>query len=153
MITGRSGRKKGGEGICRDFHMFIRRPPPRKWHMVVIGDGKGMLGKPHRRLVAGGRSRSVAAVREGAHRARARDTIRRVARDLCGNQNSRRVRPESSRRPPRHRRAACSIAWRCRFLTARAHPTHCLICTQASSSTTPSSARSRLFMEGPWMIN
>jgi hypothetical protein len=55
-----------GGGICRDFHMFIRRPPPRKWHMVVIGDGKGMLGKPHRRLVAGGRSRSVAAVREGA---------------------------------------------------------------------------------------
>jgi len=30
------------------------------------------------------------------------------------------------------------------------HPTHWLICTQASSSTTPSSARSRLFMEGPW---
>ena len=31
----------------------------------------------------------------------------------------RRVRAESSRRPPRHRRDACSIAWRCRFLTAR----------------------------------
>ena len=31
----------------------------------------------------------------------------------------RRVRAESSRRPPRHRRAACSMAWRCRFLTAR----------------------------------
>ena len=26
---------------------------------------------------------------------------------------------ESSRRPPRHRRGACSMAWRCRFLTAR----------------------------------
>ena len=26
---------------------------------------------------------------------------------------------ESSRRPPRHRRDACSMAWRCRFLTAR----------------------------------
>ena len=25
----------------------------------------------------------------------------------------------SSRRPPRHRRDACSMAWRCRFLTAR----------------------------------
>ena len=31
----------------------------------------------------------------------------------------RRVHAESSRRPPRHRRDACSIAWRCRFLAAR----------------------------------
>ena len=31
----------------------------------------------------------------------------------------RRVHSESSRRPPRHRRAACSMAWRCRFLAAR----------------------------------
>ena len=31
----------------------------------------------------------------------------------------RRVRAESTRRPPRHRRDACSMAWRCRFLTAR----------------------------------
>ena len=31
----------------------------------------------------------------------------------------RRVRAESSRRPPRHRRDACSTARRCRFLTAR----------------------------------
>ena len=30
-----------------------------------------------------------------------------------------RVRAESSRRPPRHRRDAGSMAWRCRFLTAR----------------------------------
>jgi hypothetical protein len=30
----------------------------------------------------------------------------------------RRVRAESSRRPLRHRRDACSMAWRCRFLTA-----------------------------------
>ena len=30
-----------------------------------------------------------------------------------------RVRAESSRRPPRHRRDACSMAWQCRFLTAR----------------------------------
>ncbi len=31
----------------------------------------------------------------------------------------RHVRAGSPRRPPRHRRDACSIAWRCRFLTAR----------------------------------
>ena len=30
-----------------------------------------------------------------------------------------RVRAESSRRPPRHRCDACSMAWRCRFPTAR----------------------------------
>jgi hypothetical protein len=30
----------------------------------------------------------------------------------------RRVRAESSRRPPRHRRDACSMAWLCRFLSA-----------------------------------
>ena len=42
-----------------------------------------------------------------------------VRQNLCGNQILRRVRAESSRRPPRHRREACSMAWRCRFLTAR----------------------------------
>ena len=31
----------------------------------------------------------------------------------------RRVRDEPSRRPPRHRRDACSMSWRCRFLAAR----------------------------------
>ena len=34
------------------------------------------------------------------------------------------------RRVPRHRRDACSMAWRCRFLTARWHPTHWSISTQ-----------------------
>ena len=38
----------------------------------------------------------------------------------------RRVRAESPRRPPRHRRDACSMA-RCRFLV---HPTRWLISTQ-----------------------
>ena len=47
--------------------------------------------------------------------------------DVCGCSTTtcveikilRRVRAESSRRPPRHRRDACSMAWRCRFFTAR----------------------------------
>ena len=51
----------------------------------------------------------------------------------------RHLRAAPSRRPPRHRRDACSTAWRCRFLTARpsqhdrvlVHPTHWLICAQA----------------------
>ena len=68
-------------------------------------------------------------------------------RALCGNQNFT-ARSESSRRPPRQRRDACSMAWRCRFPTARpsqdgraiagndlvkscrVHPTHWLISTQ-----------------------
>ena len=40
----------------------------------------------------------------------------------------RRVRAEPSRRPPRHRRDACSMAWRCSV--ERAHPTHWLISKQ-----------------------
>ena len=51
----------------------------------------------------------------------------------CRNQFLRRVRP------PRHRRDACSMAWRCRFITARrsqhgrVHPTHWLICAQVGA--------------------
>ena len=39
--------------------------------------------------------------------------------NLVWKSNLRRVRPESPRRPPRHGRDACSMAWRGRFLTAR----------------------------------
>jgi hypothetical protein len=39
----------------------------------------------------------------------------------------RRVRAEASRRPPRHRRDACSMAWRCEFLTARPRQHGCVI--------------------------
>ena len=43
----------------------------------------------------------------------------------------RRVRAESSRRPPRHRRDACSMAWRCRFGTARrSWNGHVIACTR-----------------------
>jgi hypothetical protein len=38
---------------------------------------------------------------------------------LCGNQNFTVRSAESSRRPPRHRRDACSMAWWCSSLTAR----------------------------------
>ena len=48
--------------------------------------------------------------------------------------NLRRVRPESPRRPPRHRRDTCSMAWQSRFLTARRSQrgTHRLITTQVA---------------------
>ena len=39
--------------------------------------------------------------------------------DPVWKSNLRRVRPESPRRRSRHRRDACSMAWPCRFLTAR----------------------------------
>ena len=52
-------------------------------------------------------------------RFKSREDLEAAGWDLCGNQNLRRVRAESTRRPPRHRRDACSMAWRCRFLTAR----------------------------------
>ena len=48
--------------------------------------------------------------------ARGQCVARRLDDNLCGNQN---FTVRSSRRPSRHRRDACSMAWRCRFLTAR----------------------------------
>ena len=45
----------------------------------------------------------------------------------------RRVRAKSSRRPPRHRRDACSMAWRCRFLTARTEPARQRHCREMTS--------------------
>ena len=48
----------------------------------------------------------------------------------------RRVRAESSRRPPRHRRDACSMAWRCRFLIARRVDFHTGRSTARASGTT-----------------
>ena len=74
--------------------------------------------------------------------------------------NLRRVRPESPRQSPCHRRGTCSMAWRCRFLTARrSQPgrviatllTRWLISTQSdtcSSSTSPWGRR-RPIDEGP----
>ena len=44
---------------------------------------------------------------------------RRSARSCVKTKILRHIRAESSRRPPRHRRDACSMAWRCRFLAAR----------------------------------
>ena len=53
----------------------------------------------------------------------------------------RRVRAESSRRPPRHRRAACSMTWRCRFLIARRVDFHTGRSTARASGITTGAAR------------
>ena len=51
--------------------------------------------------------------------------------DACVESSLRRVRPESPRPPPRHRRDTCSMAWRCRFLTARrSQRGHVIGCTR-----------------------
>ena len=61
-----------------------------------------------------GHARRVRLPRRGALPPALRRQHRRAV--LCGNQN---FTARSSRRPPRHRRDTCSMAWRCRFLTAR----------------------------------
>ena len=71
-----------------------------------------------------GRERDVAAAalvqRLGVARLAGRDGVgQRLAVACVEIKILRRVRPESPRRPPRHRRDACSMAWRCRFLAAR----------------------------------
>ena len=64
------------------------------------------------------RSRVFAGGARGSSGASTLCTSTQPSVGLWGNQNLRRVRAESSRRPPRHRCDACSMAWRCRFLTA-----------------------------------
>ena len=69
-----------------------------------------MLGAPDARAVAGADEEpdpGADAVPDAAARACVEIKI------------SRRVRAESARRPPRRRRGVCSMAWRCRFRTAR----------------------------------
>ena len=50
--------------------------------------------------------------------------LREHCAEHCGHDVGNRVEilrrgAESSRHPPRHRRVACSMAWRCRFITTR----------------------------------
>ena len=74
------------------------------------------------RHVAGFEKLVVVALDEPTTRACAAGSISAAsagASQAVRKSNLRRVRPESPRRPPRHRRDACSMAWRCRFLTAR----------------------------------
>ena len=72
------------------------------------------LQKDLRRLQA----QSEQAARDQADLA---DEVRRLRKEphAVWKSKLRRLRAKSSRRPPRHRRDACSMAWRCRFLTAR----------------------------------
>ena len=74
------------------------------------------------RHVAGFEKLVVVALDEPTTRACAAGSISAAsagASQAVRKSNLRRVRPESPRRPPHHRRDACSMAWRCRFLTAQ----------------------------------
>ena len=68
------------------------------------------------------RLRAVAGARLAGALEAARDATDAAVEDVAACVEIkilRRVRAESSRRPPRHRWDACSMAWRCRFLAAR----------------------------------
>ena len=67
-------------------------------------------------VVTDGTAKAVA----GAAAARVIDgTAARVVKACVEIKFIQRVRPESPRRPSRHRCGTCSVAWQCRVLTAR----------------------------------
>ena len=99
----------------------------RSWRRLPRREAAPRRGRPRRRL--GVREALRAAAEEGRKRRRdSEERQRRQKRELEANGGVitcaeikilRHVRAESSRRPLRHRRDACSMAWRCRFLAAR----------------------------------
>ena len=95
--VGAADHALGGEPV-------VQRVPP-----LVLGEPAGR--EPPARGERPQRARAPAALRRGGQPV------------LCGAQNlpRRRVRDES-RRPPRHRRDACSMAWRYRFTRRSAEP-------------------------------
>ena len=68
---------------------------------------------------AGTRRKSAAATPTSPRRRARRCASPSTTSRPVWKSNSRRVRSESPRRSPRHRRDTCSMAWRFRFLTAR----------------------------------
>ena len=98
-----------------------RRLPRRLRQHDAIRDARaGPRARLRRGCVARGPAR-----RRGRRGARVRARLHHAARhgahasDCVEIKILRRIPAESSRRPPRHRRDACSMAWRCRFLAAR----------------------------------
>ena len=100
---------------------FCRLPVPDKLRWKTQGGGKDcpLLYRgncPNAKPRVNALGRRLRTLREAAE-------AEAVADDLVSScveiKILRRVRAESSRRPPHHRRTACSMAWRCSFLTAR----------------------------------
>jgi hypothetical protein len=94
------------EATCREALATLENPPP----LVVVGgraDG-------YEALVASGDAAAPWTQPEDEWDALALN----YTSGTVWKSNLRRVRPESPRRPPHHRRDACSMAWRRRFLTA-----------------------------------
>ena len=124
----RGGHVKTLELLLRVDDSALRTPNKRKELPLHLAAFSGCPDACKVLLDAGA---TVDAVQEGGstalHYACERDTEGMLScvklllahgADLYGNQNFT-ARSESSRRPPRHRRSASSMAWRCRFLAAR----------------------------------
>ena len=96
-----------------DFLLFEkarRTSPAFRWYADKVSETLGKVDGPVLLVghSAGGWLAKLACLLDGA-----------VAARCVEIKILRRVHAESSRRPRRHRRDACSMAWRCRFLAAR----------------------------------
>ena len=106
---------------CADA--FVSRGPADDFKLCRAHRGDPRTWRPNANATA------LPAVSAFARRLPCFDRVGKIAIILNGRNDAgvehcveikilRRVRAESSRRPPRHRRDACSMAWRCRFLAA-----------------------------------
>ena len=81
----------------------------------VPDEGAAPTAARERRFKACGVAAALVCVLCSISGRREHHPTRVLRRDPCGKQMS----PTAQPWPPRHRRDACSMAWRCRFLTAR----------------------------------
>jgi len=106
---------------CREVNAALLTAIESKFAIVVCGGAAGVeLDHTLKLLRGAARSRLVGDYRV-AHPSILRfcEPKRREFVAWAEIKISRRLRAESSCRPPRHRRNVCSMAWRCQFLTAR----------------------------------
>ena len=99
--------------IMRGESMYYARGPPAASNHASLRSSR-----PRCDAARPGRTRSGRSASSRSARASSRRSVQSSA--TCVEiKILRRVRAESPRRPPRHRRDACSMAWRCQFLAAR----------------------------------
>ena len=104
-----------------DADMIVADPGVVYFTMWVGDDGCG----DHHHVMTRAAATGFAGMFSAAEKAFSRESdgcpvpVGCLRDELCGNQILRRVRAESSCRPPRHRRDTCSTAWGCRFSPAR----------------------------------
>ena len=104
---------------CREVNAALLTAIESKFAIVVCGGAAGVeLDHTLKLLRGAARSRLVGDYRV-AHPSILRfcEPKRREFVAWAEIKISRRLRPESPHRPPRHRRNVCSTAWQCRFLS------------------------------------